>query len=99
MENAEVFFFSVQEARQKLATGPSLKLKECIARPYRYADREVVDTDVLGRMLTELQTHQLLDILNKCAEYLTFKQTTYQVTTNSKEGWNGRRAHKICLKR
>eukprot|EP00928_Gymnodinium_smaydae_P098873 TRINITY_DN9299_c0_g2_i1.p1 TRINITY_DN9299_c0_g2~~TRINITY_DN9299_c0_g2_i1.p1 ORF type:complete len:1793 (-),score=361.83 TRINITY_DN9299_c0_g2_i1:34-5412(-) len=79
LQNAEIFFFSVEDARKNLTTGPSVKLKDAISRPYRYAERLVVDTELLGRMLTELQTGQILEILNKTSEYLTFKQTTYQV--------------------
>jgi len=63
----------------KLAFGPSVKLRDALARPHRYADRLMVDMEVLDSMLTELSTQQISDILNKGGEYLTYMQTTYQV--------------------
>lgn len=98
LSNAEIFFFSTDESRKKLATGPSVKLRDAIARPYRYAERLLVDSDVLSRMFTELSTHQILDIVTKCTEYLTYMQTTYQLKpVEEKDSFHVRNASGIAI--
>eukprot|EP00929_Paragymnodinium_shiwhaense_P013031 TRINITY_DN120894_c0_g1_i1.p1 TRINITY_DN120894_c0_g1~~TRINITY_DN120894_c0_g1_i1.p1 ORF type:complete len:1839 (+),score=373.80 TRINITY_DN120894_c0_g1_i1:87-5603(+) len=79
LQHIEVFFFSVEEARKKAVSGPSVKLKEAISRPKRYEELLLVNAEVLSRMLSELSTDEILEIVNKSSEWLTFKQTTYQI--------------------
>jgi len=72
-------FFSTDEARKNLTNGPSVRLKDAISKPHRYAEKLLVDVEILSRMFTELQTNQILEIVNRSSEYLIFKQTTFQV--------------------
>ncbi|CAK0792856.1 unnamed protein product, partial [Prorocentrum cordatum] len=47
--------------------------------PRRFAERLQVTPELLERMLAELQTSQIRDLVSKVGEYLAFKQTSYQV--------------------
>mmetsp|Transcript_113192 Transcript_113192/g.252781 ORF Transcript_113192/g.252781 Transcript_113192/m.252781 type:complete len:1732 (-) Transcript_113192:93-5288(-) len=78
-QSSEIFFFSNEEMRRKLATGPSVRLRDVVNRPHRYAERLLVDSEVLSRMLVEVSTPHILDIVTKYTEYLAFKRTTYQL--------------------
>eukprot|EP00746_Dinoflagellata_sp_MGD_P001845 gnl/MRDRNA2_/MRDRNA2_103501_c0_seq1.p1 gnl/MRDRNA2_/MRDRNA2_103501_c0~~gnl/MRDRNA2_/MRDRNA2_103501_c0_seq1.p1 ORF type:complete len:1613 (+),score=314.97 gnl/MRDRNA2_/MRDRNA2_103501_c0_seq1:62-4900(+) len=77
-ENANVLFFSPEEARSKLARGPSIPLRDVLHRPARYEARLLVDAEVLKRMLAELHTQEIVAMLEAIREHVAIKQTTYQ---------------------
>lgn len=77
-ENADVLFFSPEEARSKLTRGPSIPLRDVLSRPARYEARLLVDAEVLKRMLAELNTQEIVAMLEAFREHVAVKQTTYQ---------------------
>ena len=76
---AEVFFFSSEEARGGCDIGPSVKLRDAVSRPNRYAGKLLVDTEILRRILSELKTTEIIALVDGYKEHLSYKQTAYQV--------------------
>jgi len=79
LNHTEVTFFTTDDAKRSLVPGPSASMKDAINHPNRIAGRLQVTSELLSRMFSQVATQQLQEIVNKSREYLTFKQTTYQM--------------------